>query len=212
MLVVDVDALEAVDLLNGVDKIGLRELFAEDGEQVVQVERTINEGFAGLDVIAFLNVDVHAARDGIFLGGLAIFAFDVDLAHALGDIAVTDDAVDFADDGGILGLAGFEELDDARETTGDVLRLGGFARDFREHVSGLHFVAVLDHQVGARRHEVLFADLARRVADKNRGLMLLIAGRQSDDVLREAGHFVHLLFNGHAGLAGRQTSRSRRFR
>src|SRR5438034_4644006 len=33
--------------------------------------------------VAFLNVDVHAAGNGVFLGGLAILAFDVDFAHAL---------------------------------------------------------------------------------------------------------------------------------
>jgi len=80
----------------------------------VQVERAIDEGLTGLDVVAFLNVDVHAAGNGVFLGGLAILAFDVNLAHALGDIAIPDDAVDFADDGGILGFAGLEKLDNAR--------------------------------------------------------------------------------------------------
>src|ERR1700722_2156511 len=149
VLVVDVHTLQAVDLLNRVDEVGLGELFAEDREQVVQVERTVDQSFASLDVIAFLNVDVNTARNRIFLRGLAVFAFDVDLAHALGDIAVANHTVDFADDGRILGLAGFEEFDDARETTGDVLGLGGFTRDLREHVSGRHFIAVLDHQVGA---------------------------------------------------------------
>src|SRR6266436_6024986 len=195
VLVVDVDTLEAVNLLNGVDQVRLRELFAEDGEQVVQVEWAIDEGLAGLYVVAFLNVDVHAAGDGVFLGGLAILAFDVDFAHALGDIAIADDAVDFADDGGILGFAGLEKFDNARETAGDVLGLGGFARDLREHVASLELIAILDHQVGAGRHEVLLADLAGRIADQNCGLMLFIARRQSDDVLREAGHFVHLLFD-----------------
>src|SRR4029077_6606326 len=199
VLVVDVYALEAVNLLNGVNQVRLRELFAENREQVVQVERAIDEGFAGLDVVAFLNVDVHAARNGIFLGGLAIMALDVNLAHALGDIAVLDRAVDFADDGGVLGFARLEEFDNARETAGDVLGLGGFARDLREHVAGLHLIAILDHQVSAGRHEVLLADLAGRIADQNCGLMLFIARRQSDDVLREAGHFVHLLFDGQAG-------------
>ena len=118
---------------------------------------------------------------------------------ALADIAVADDAVDFADDGGILGLAGFEELDDARETAGDVLGLGGFTRDLREHVSRLNFIAILDHQVGTGRHEVLFADLAGRIADQDRGLMLFIARRKRDDELREAGDFVHLLFDGETG-------------
>src|SRR6266852_6204894 len=200
VLVVDVHALQTVNLLNGVDQVGLRELFAEDGQQVVQVERAVDQGFAGLDVVAFLHVDVHAAWNRVFLGGLAVFAFDVDFAHALGDFAVADRAIDFADDRGILGFAGLEELHDARETSGDVLGLGGFARDFREHVAGLHLVAVPDHQVGAGRHQVLFADLARGIADKNRRLMLFIAGRQRNDILGEAGNFVDLLFDRQAGL------------
>ena len=145
MLVVDVHALEAINLLNGVHQIRLRELFAENGEQVMQVERTINQRLAGFDVIAFLNVDVNTTRNGIFLGGLAVFGFDVNLAHALGDIAVLDDAVDFADDGRVLGLASFKQFYDARETSGDVLGLGGFTRNLREYVTSLHLVAILDH-------------------------------------------------------------------
>src|SRR5437762_1018447 len=145
VLVIDVDALEAVDLLNGVDEIGLREFFAEDGQQVVQVGRTVDDSFAGFDVFAFLNVDVDAARNRIFLAGLAVFAFDVDFAHTLSDFAVANDAVDFADDGRVLGFAGFEEFDDARETTGDVFRFGGFTRDLGQDVARLNVVSILDH-------------------------------------------------------------------
>src|SRR5713226_4784085 len=183
VLVVDVHALKAVNLLNCVHQVGLRELFAEDGQQVVQVERAVDQSLTGLDVVAFLHVDVHATRNRIFLGSLAVFAFDVDFAHALGDFAIAHRAIDFADDRGILGLAGLEELHNARETASDVFGLGGFARDFREHVAGLHLVAVPDHQVGAGRHEVLLANLARRIADKNGRLMLFVAGRQGNDIL-----------------------------
>src|SRR5258708_3829402 len=49
--------------------------------------------------------------------------------------------------------------------------------------------------MGAGWHEVLLANLARRISDENRGLMFFIARWQSDDVLREPGHFVHLLFD-----------------
>src|SRR5260370_31127409 len=38
VLVVDVHALEAVNLLNGVYQVGLRELFSEDGQPVMQVQ------------------------------------------------------------------------------------------------------------------------------------------------------------------------------
>src|SRR5215472_797472 len=212
VLVVDVHTLEAVNLLNGVDQIGLRELFAENGKKVVKVERAVDESFTGLDVVAFLNVDVHAARDGVFLGGLSILAFDVDFAHALGDFAVANGAVNFADDGRILGLAGLEEFDDARETAGDVLGLGGFARNLRKHVARGNIVAVPDHQVGAGRHEVLLADFAGRIANKNRGLMLFVAGWQGHHVLRKAGDLVHLLLDGDAGLQVVEFHRTGRLR
>ena len=166
----------------------------------MRIERPVDQRLAGLDVFAFLHVDVHAAGDGVFLLRLAVFALDVDLAQALADFAVFDDAVDFADDGGVFGLAGFEELDDARQTAGDVLGLGGFARDLGQHVAGLDFVAIGDHQVSARRHEVLLAAAAGGVANQDRGLMLFVARGQRDHELRQAGDFVHLLLDGDAGL------------
>src|SRR5260370_14745567 len=48
VLVVDVHALEPVNLLNGVDQVRLRELLAQDSKQVVHVERTTDEALPGL--------------------------------------------------------------------------------------------------------------------------------------------------------------------
>ena len=63
-------------------------------------------------------------------------------------------------------LAGFEQFDHARQTAGDVLGLGGCARDLGEHVAGVDFFAVMHHQVSVGRHEVpLFVVLARRPPD-----------------------------------------------
>ena len=145
VLVIDVHALQTIDLLNRVHQVGLRVFFTEDGQNVVRVERAINQWLARPDVLAFLHVDVNAARNGVFLGSLSVLAFDVDLALALGDFAVLDYAVDFADDRGILRLARFKKLDDAWQTAGDVFRLGCFARNLREHVTGLDFIAIHDH-------------------------------------------------------------------
>ena len=163
-------------------------------------------------MLAFLHVDVHAAWKRIFLGGLSVFAFDVNLAQALADFAVAHNSVDFADDGRILRLARFEEFDDARQTAGDVLGLGGFPRNLRKNVARLHIVAVLNHQVGARRHQVLFLDLARVVADQDGRLVLFIARRQCHNVLRQTGNFVHLLFDGQAGAQIVEFHRTARFR
>ena len=47
-----------------------------------------------------------------------------DLDEALGADAEADDALDLGDDGGVLGLAGLEELGHARQAARDVLGLG----------------------------------------------------------------------------------------
>src|ERR1700732_529612 len=202
VFVVDVHALEPVNLLNRVHEVGLRVFFAEDSENVVRVQRPVDQRLASPNAFAFLDVDVNTARNGIFLRGVcprAALAFDVNLSLALDDFAVLHEAVDFADDRGIFRLARFEELNDARETAGDVFRFGGLAGDFCEHIARLHFVSIDDHQVRARGHEV-FLGAPAGAADVNRGLMLFIAGRQRNDELRKTGDFVHLLFNGDAGL------------
>ena len=67
------------------------------------------------------------------------------------------------DDGRLARLARFEQFDHARQTAGDVLGLGGGARDLGQHVAGVDLVAVAHHQVSVGRHEVaLLVALARR--------------------------------------------------
>src|SRR5581483_9073528 len=102
----------------------------------------------GADALAFLDVDVDAAGHGVFLL-LAIVGGDVDAALAFRNFAEANDAIDFGDDGGFAGLAGFEELDDAGQTAGDVLGARGFARDLGQDIAGEDLIAVLHHEVGA---------------------------------------------------------------
>ena len=63
-----------------------------------------------------------------------------------------------------------------------------------------HFIAIADHQVGARGHEVAFANAARGVTNLDGGLVFFVAGREGHDELRQSGDFVHLFFDGDAGL------------
>src|ERR1051326_8106780 len=186
VLVGDVDALQPVDFLDCIHQVSLQVFFAEHGEDVVRVERAVHQRFARLDALAFLHVDVNAARNRVFLFG-AVVGDHVDFALALRDLTELDSAIDFADDGGFMRLASFEELDHARQTTGDVFRLGGFARDLCQHIARGNGVAILNHQVGSRRHQVALAVLA---LDDDCGLALLV-GRIADHVTRQSGDFVH---------------------
>src|SRR5579862_394801 len=186
VLVADVDALEPVDFLDFVHQVSLQFLFAKHREDVVRVERAIHQRFASFHALAFLHVDVNATGHRIFLLR-AVVSDDVNLALTLRDFTELNRAIDFADDRGFMRLAGFEQLDHARQTTGDVFRLGGFARDLRQHIARGNGVAILDHQVSARWHQVALVGLA---LDHDRGLALLV-GRIADHVPRQAGDFVH---------------------
>ena len=148
VLVADVDALQAVDFLDFVHQVRLQFLFAEDSQNVVRIERPVHQRFARLHALAFLHVDVHAARNRVFFFR-AVVGDHVHFALALGNFAELDRAIDFADDRGFMRLAGFEQFHHARQTTGDVLGLGGLARDLRQHVARRRGVAVLHHQVSA---------------------------------------------------------------
>ncbi len=188
VLVRDGHALETIDLLDFVDEVHLQLALAEDLEDVVRVAGTVDECIAGTQALAFLHVDVDAARNAVLLF-LAVVRGDVDLALTLGDIAEANDAIDLGDDRRIAGLAGLEEFDHARQTAGDVLGTGGFARDLGEDVAGGDFVAVLHHEVSAGGHEVTL--VALRGLDDDGRLTLLVGG-VGDDEAREAGDFVDL--------------------
>ena len=77
-----------------------------------------------------------------------------DDALALADVAVLQPPVDLADQGGRLRRPGLEELDDARQASGDVLGLGGLPRNLGEHVARTDGVTLLDLEMGAGRHQV----------------------------------------------------------
>ena len=74
VLVVDVHALQAIDLLNFVDEVLLQLLLAEHAQNVVRVERAVHQRLAGADAVAFLHVDVRAARESSTRALVAVVA------------------------------------------------------------------------------------------------------------------------------------------
>ena len=198
MLVVDVDALQTIHFLDFVHQVFLQVLLAHDCHDVVRVARAIHQRISVTDALAFLHVDMDAARQRVFLL-LAIVADDIDLAHALADLAVLHDAVDLGDHGGFARLAGFEQFHHTRQTAGDVLGLGGCARNFRQHVSGVNVIPIGHRQVGVHGHQVaLFVVLAAPGGTNVDGGNALLIGGIHHHPLRAAGDFVNLLLHGDA--------------
>src|SRR5437867_355667 len=153
VLVVDIDPLQAVDLLDLVDQVLLEVLLPLDAQDVVRITRPVDERVAGAHALPFLDVDVHSLGDLVLAALAGLVVRDDDLALALHDLPVADDAVNLGDHGGLLRAARLEQLDDARQPSGDVLGPGGRARDLRDEPAREARVLVLAHQIGLGREQ-----------------------------------------------------------
>ncbi len=116
---------------------------------------------------------------------------------SFGDVAELDVAVDFGHDRRLAGFARFEELDDARQTAGDVFGLGGFTRNLGDDVAGGDLIAIRHHQVRADRHlSRVFSTLPAAFLISIRGWRF--SSGESITMARLTGHFVDFFVNGHA--------------
>jgi hypothetical protein len=79
---------------------------------------------------------VLAVRDEVLLRDAGL-VLDDDRPLAAALLAELDLAVDLADDGRVLRLAGLEDLGDSRQTAGDVLRSGHLSRRLGDQGAGL---------------------------------------------------------------------------
>src|SRR6266481_752184 len=159
VLVVDRDALQAIDILDLVDEIGGELFDAFDGENVVRRRVALDDRVALLDEVPVLQMDVLALGDQILLRLFPFFRWlDDDAALVLVVAPETDGAGDLGDDGGLLRPSRLEQLRHARQATGDVAALGALGRDARHHVSRLHMRSRIDRDDGVDRE--LIARLA----------------------------------------------------
>ncbi len=212
VLVVDLHALEPIDLLDlGHEVLGQR-LDAQHLEDVVRVGRARDQRVALLDEVAFLDVD-HLGLGDQVLDRATFFRNDRDLALGLVLADELDPSRDLGDDRVVLRNARLEQLGHPRQTAGDVAGLGGFTRGTGEDVAGLDVLAVLDRQRGARGEHVarglgivvllglalaLGVVRAEQRQARTQVLLLRAAGRAilGDHALGDAGGLVDALFQG----------------
>ena len=140
MLVVDGDALRAVDFLNAVEQIMLDSLKPFDLEQLLRVDVAFGEDLPLLDVAAFFDAGEQVLRGGDVVGDALLSPVLVllgyyELALAVHLAKFDERAFLFGEDGDLLRAADFKELLDARETLRDV-----FSRELTDAsgVEGAH--------------------------------------------------------------------------
>src|SRR6185295_12346973 len=210
VLVVDLHALQTVDVLYLVDDVAGELFHAEQPQDVLRVGRTVDDGFALVHDLSFGDDDVLLLRDELFVD-LAFRIGDLQAHLALGLLAERDGAGHLGERALVLGRARLEQLGDPRQAAGDVAGLLPFDRDARHHLAGSEVLAVADLDQRANRegdrHRVVGAgdlhlvavaveELDLRTDDLGRAASL----RVDDDQRRQARDLVDLLGDGDAFL------------
>src|SRR6266850_4019665 len=147
VLVVDLHALQAVDVLDLAHEVVRERLDALQAQDVVRVLLAVRDHFALLDLLAFEHVQVAPLRDQLLVL-LAVFRRDDEAPLALGFLAEAHRARALGENRRVLGLAGFEEVRYARQTARDVAGLRRFLRDARDDVAHRDLRRVLEADDG----------------------------------------------------------------
>src|SRR6056297_3027490 len=204
VLVVDLHALQAVDVLDLAHQVVGQRLYALQAQDIVGVGLAVRDDLAALDLLALEDVQVAPLRNQLLVA-LALLVGDDQAALALGLLAEADRAGVFGQDRRLLGLASLEQVGHAGQTAGDVAGLGGLLGDTGDDVADGNGVAVTHVDDGARRQRIHSRDI--RVGEVDLFTVLVHQFRERTQVaagaatlLRvghhragEAGHLVHLL-------------------
>ena len=124
MLIVDLNALQTVDLLDLVDQVVLHVLQTLDGQNILRVQHALTgDDVALLHTVAGHHAGMLGERDGValdFLCTVLVLAGDLD-DHVLLGVVLRDHTGDLAHDGHALGTAALEQLLDTGKTLCDIL-------------------------------------------------------------------------------------------
>src|SRR5690606_5530689 len=192
VLVIDLHALEAVDLLHLVEQVLLHRTWPLDPQDVVRIDRTLGEAVTGAHLVALVDAQVLADRHLVDALGALRRDHD-DLALAALDLAEADAAVDLGDNSRVLRLARLEQLGDARQTARDVAGLVDLAADLGQRGAGLDLFAVADRELGTDGDDELAELLLPlRIPDLDHRVQLLVAVLD-DHELTAARRLIELL-------------------
>src|SRR5688500_7535151 len=132
VLVVDLHALQAIHVLRLGDDRARQLLYAEQAQEVVRVDRAVDDHLALVDHLAVVHQQVLVLGDQVLVL-LLVEVGDHQALLALGVLAEAHRAGDFREYPGVLRRARLEQLRHPRQAAGDVARLGDFLRDARPH-------------------------------------------------------------------------------
>ena len=152
MLVVNLHALQTVDVLDLANQVISQFFGSAQAQDVMRIELAVSDNFATNDLLTLKHVKANPLRNQHFVG--RIFAGDYQANLALGFLAEADGTRMLSQNSRFLGLPGFEQVSNPGQTTGDVTSLRRFLRDTCNNVTQGHLVAIIQTDDRASRQSV----------------------------------------------------------
>ena len=205
MLVVDAYVLGTVHRLDFSEQVFLQGFVTNDAQQILRHQHTVNQGVAGFDAVTLVHAVMFALWNRVLDFSAGIATDDDDALAAL-TFTEVDNTVDFGHDCRVLRRTSFEELGDARQTTGDVVGTRDFARSRRQQSTTVDLLTFDDTQGRFFRHRIM-RDRPALVVFKHH-LRMQIALTFEDDAIDDAGDIVALFAHRHFGNDVLETNRS----
>src|SRR5690606_9665790 len=164
VLVVDLDALQAVHVLDLADEIVGQGLDALQAQDVVRIRLAIGDDFAAHPRLALEDVQVTPLRDQLLVAFPRLVRND-ETTLALGFLAEADGTGVLGHDRRVFWFPRLEQVGHPGQTAGDIARLGRLLRNTRDDVAHLYLGAVAHADDCARRQGIHGRDVGIREAD-----------------------------------------------
>ena len=147
MLVIDLYALQAVDILNLFDQICGQRFYAQQAQYVLRVRLAIGNHFTALHLFTFEHINVPPFRNQLFMV-FALRASDDQTLFTFRFLTEADCSGALSQNGWLFRLSGFEQVSYSWQTPGDVAVFSRFLWNSCNHITDRHFFFIIQTDSG----------------------------------------------------------------
>ncbi len=208
VFIVNLNALQTVYILDFVNDVTRHSMNATQTQNVVRRFRTIGNHITTFYTFTFEHVELTPFRNHLFVRVTTINRRNHQTTFAFGFFTEGNDTCDFSKDCRLFRTTRFEQVRNARQTTGDILGTAGFLRNTRQGVTRTDLYAIFQLYNRFTRQEVLRRHIGTRdqnvitlsINDFQRRTQIFTTGstfsRIQNHQRRQTGQFVGLTRNG----------------
>src|SRR5690606_25359506 len=141
-LIVNLNALQTVYVLDFVNNVTGHSMHTTQTQDVVRRFRTVGNHVTTFYAFTFEHVELTPFRNHLFVWLATVYRGDNQTTFPFGLFTEGNNTADFSQDCRLFRTTGFEQVRNARQTTGDILGTAGFLRNTRQGVTRADLYAI----------------------------------------------------------------------